>query len=207
MTILQLRLQVPNTTLSRFVLSAFATPLAHCTFADHYNTRRETFSSHSRSTYIPDLHLRNVIELQFLPISNQISLPNMPRQLLAISAAIRTSHNVYDTLHLHIVGRHIMQVDNVQVPHICNTAPHKRCPKGKLLHVLAHSSRTLHPPSVQLLLLSTLIVQNNMSSHTTPAHIPPSIPSHMQFAKSPTPLPPTSLVNQNIGISIRTLSC
>ena len=41
-------------------------------------------------------------------------------------------------------------------------------------------SRTHHPPSVQLLLLNTLIVQNNMSSHTTPAHIPPSIPSHMQ---------------------------
>ena len=33
----------------------------------------------------------------------------------------------------------MMQVDNVQVPNICNTATHERCPKGELLHVLARS--------------------------------------------------------------------
>ena len=33
----------------------------------------------------------------------------------------------------------MMQVDNVQDPNICNTAPHERCPKGEILHVLARS--------------------------------------------------------------------
>ena len=58
------------------------------------------------------------------------------------------------------------------------TVPHERCPKSKLLHVLIHFFPDT-PSSVQLLLLSTL-VQSNMSSHTTPAHIPPNIHWHMQ---------------------------
>ena len=54
--------------------------------------------------------------------------------------------------------------------------------------------------------LITLIVQNNMSSHTTPAHIPPSIPSHMQPGNRQSHPPPnvTSCVNSAFGKSFVT---
>ena len=118
---------------------------------------------------------------------NRIAIPSHFKTEFPSKHAMPTSrhccHNLYlaqhDKLQLHIVGRHMMQVNTVHVPNICNTAPHERCPKSELLHVLVRFFPDT-PSSVQLLLLSTHIVQNNMSSHTTPAHISPSIPSHMQ---------------------------
>ena len=125
-------------------LSFRAISLRSSTRALHFRRSLQHSTRDLLLTFALHIHARPspsqvVIETQFLPISNQNSLPNTSRQLLAIAAPIRTSHNVYDTLHLHIVGRHMMQVDNVQVPNICNTAPHERCPKGELLHVLARS--------------------------------------------------------------------
>ena len=115
-----------------------STPALHFRRSLQHSTRDLllTFALHIHARPSPP---QVAIELQFLPISNQSSPPNTPRQLLAIAAPICTSHNVYDTLHLHIVGRHMMQVDNVQEPNICNTAPHERCPKGEILHVPGHS--------------------------------------------------------------------
>ena len=188
------------TTSSKYnALSFRAISLRSSTRALHYRRSLQHSTRDLLLTFALYIHARPsppqvVIEPQFLPISNQISLPNTPRQLLAIAAPIRTSHNVYDTLHLHIVGRHMMQVDNVQVPNICNTAPHERCPKGELLHVLARSSPDT--PSTK-----RTIVHSVHSSYKT---ICPRTPHPHTFHQAslhtcnpeianPT-LPPTSLV-------------
>ena len=111
-------------------------------------------------------------------------------------------HNLYlaqhYTLQLHIDCPYMMQVNIVQVPHICNTVLyHTRHATKAISSTYSYApSFPDTPSSVQLLLLSTLIVQKNMSSHTAPAHIQPKmIPSHMQPGIHHQTHPPTNVTS------------
>ena len=65
--ILQLRLQVPNTTLRRFALSTFAPVLAHCTFRSLQHSTRDlllTFALHILASHSHSFPFQNRIPFQ-----------------------------------------------------------------------------------------------------------------------------------------------
>ena len=153
-----------------FALSALAAPLAHYTFAPHYNTQRETFSSYSRFTYMPD-------QGQFP------SKHTMP-------TSCHSSNNLYlaqhDTLQLHtVVGRYMMQ-DNTVLYHT------RDAPKANSSTYSYTSSQTLHPAYNCCSLVHSYKVTCPRTPHPHTFHQQSIHTCNPEFT-NPT-LPPTSLV-------------